>query len=186
MSEQGQTKSNKQLTIRLLGMVAGMFLFAYALVPLYDVFCDITGINGKTKGKALYQAVEINQQREITVEFLTNISRGMPWEFKPTVFSIKVHPGELTEVSFYAKNKSHKKIIGQSVPSISPGEGALYFNKTECFCFDQQILAAGEEINMPLKFYIDADLPKEITHLTLSYQLYNVTEAVQTATGATK
>lgn len=186
MSEQGQINLNRQLIIRLLGVVAGMFLFAFALIPLYDVFCDITGINGKTRGKALYQVSEVKQDREITVEFLTNINRGMPWVFKPMVRSLKVHPGELNEVKFYAKNKSRKDIIGQSVPSVSPGEGALYLNKTECFCFDQQQLAAGEEIEMPMKFYIDADLPEDITHLTLSYQLFNVTEAVRSASGATK
>lgn len=179
MNEQELNKSNKKLVMRLLGIVAGMSLFAFALVPLYEVFCDITGINGKTKGKALYQAKKVDSTREIKVEFITNINRGMPWEFKPMISSMKVHPGEMNEVTFYAKNKSPKDVIGQSVPSVSPGEGALYFNKTECFCFDQQRLAAGEEIKMPMKFYIDVDLPKEITHLTLSYQLFNVTEAVQ-------
>jgi len=186
MNQQELDKSNKKLVFKLLGIVAGMSLFVVALVPLYDIFCDITGINGKTKGKALYQVQKVDSTREIKVEFITNINRGMPWEFKPMVTSIKVHPGELNEVIFYAKNTSRKDIIGQSVPSISPGEGALYFNKTECFCFDQQRLAAGEEIKMPMKFYIDADLPEGITNLTLSYQLFNVTEAAQTASVATK
>lgn len=186
MSEQKLTKSNRKLVVRLLGMVAGMFVFAYALVPLYDVFCDITGINGKTKGKALYQAKKVDETREIKVEFITNINRGMPWEFKPMVSSMKVFPGQLNEVIFYAKNKSREDIIGQSIPSVSPGEGALYFHKTECFCFDQQRLAAGEEIKMPMKFYIDLDLPEGITNLTLSYQLFNVTEANKIAMVAVK
>ncbi|WP_444995969.1 cytochrome c oxidase assembly protein [Aliikangiella sp. IMCC44359] len=186
MSEQLQNNSNKQLVFKLVAVVAGMFVFAFALVPLYDVFCDITGINGKTRGKALYQATTIDSKREVTIEFLTNVNRGMPWEFKSMVRSVKVHPGELNEVRFYAKNNSHKDIIGQSVPSISPGEGSLYLNKTECFCFEQQLLAAGEEIEMPMKFYVDADLPKDITHLTLSYQLFNITDAAKAATGATK
>jgi cytochrome c oxidase assembly protein subunit 11 len=184
MSQDALDKSNKLLVRKLLGVVAGMCLFTAALVPLYDVFCDITGINGKTKGKALYQIQAIDTSREIKVEFITNVNRGMPWEFKPTMNSIKVHPGQMNEVIFYAKNKSQKDIIGQSVPSISPGEGSLYFHKTECFCFDQQRLNAGEEINMPMKFYVDLDLPKDITHLTLSYQLFNVTEAMQEATVA--
>jgi len=179
MSDEALNKSNKQLIRKLLGIVVGMCLFTAALVPLYDVFCEITGINGKTKGKALYQANQVDSTREIKVEFLTSINRGMPWEFKSAVSSMMVHPGELNEVNFYAKNKSSKDIIGQSVPSISPGEGALYFNKTECFCFDQQRLAAGEEINMPMKFYVDADLPEDITQLTLSYQLFNVTQSVE-------
>ncbi|MET1256707.1 cytochrome c oxidase assembly protein [Aliikangiella maris] len=186
MSEQKQTSKNKQLIVKLMAIVGGMFVFAFALVPLYDVFCDITGINGKTRGQALYKATTVNKERLVTVEFLTNINRGMPWEFKSTVGSIKVHPGELNEVLFYAKNKASKDIVGQSVPSISPGEASLYLNKTECFCFDQQLLKAGEEIKMPMKFYIDADIPEHITHLTLSYQLFNITDAANTASGATK
>jgi cytochrome c oxidase assembly protein subunit 11 len=187
MDKEALDKSNKLLIRKLLGIVVGMCLFTAALVPLYDVFCDITGINGKTNDKAaLYQANRVDKSRSIKVEFITNISRGMPWEFKSTVNSMTVHPGQLNEVIFYAKNTSRKAIVGQSVPSVSPGEGALYFNKTECFCFDQQRLAAGEEITMPMKFYIDADLPQDITNLTLSYQLFNVTEAAEAATVAAR
>ena len=181
MSEQGQNQANKKLAVKLVSIVGGMFLFAFALVPLYDVFCEITGINGKTRGQALYQSVGVDTEREIVIEFITDIDRGMPWEFKALQQSVKVHPGELNEVRFYAKNRSSKDVIGQSVPSVSPGEGALYLNKTECFCFDQQRLAAGEEVEMPMKFYIDPDLPEDITRLTLSYRLFNVTAAFETA-----
>ena len=180
MTEQASNKDNKKLVLRLVGVVAGMFVFGFALVPLYDVFCEITGINGKTRGQAIYQKTEVDSQREVTIEFIANTKRGMPWDFKPMVTKMKVNPGELNEVRFYAKNRSGEDIVGQTVPSVSPGEAALYLNKTECFCFDQQRLAAGEEIEMPMKFYIDADIPEDISHLTLSYQLYNVTEAVAT------
>ncbi len=186
MTEQVQKDENKKLILRLMAVIGGMFLFAFALVPLYNVFCDITGINGKTRGQALYEKVEIDKERVVTVEFLTNINRGMPWEFKSMVKSIEVHPGELNEVHFYAKNRSKFDIVGQSVPSVSPGEAALYLNKTECFCFDQQRLNAGEAIEMPMKFYIDADIPKDITRLTLSYQLFNITESAKVETVATK
>jgi cytochrome c oxidase assembly protein subunit 11 len=186
MTEQVQKDENKKLILRLIAVVGGMFLFAFALVPLYNVFCDITGINGKTRGQALYESVKVDKERVITVEFLTNINRGMPWEFKSMVKSIEVHPGELNEVRFYAKNRSKFDIVGQSVPSVSPGEAALYLNKTECFCFDQQRLNAGEEIEMPMKFYLDTDIPEEITRLTLSYQLFNITESVDAETVATK
>ncbi|MBV1908626.1 MAG: cytochrome c oxidase assembly protein [Kangiellaceae bacterium] len=186
MTEQTQQESNKKLVWRLVGIIGGMFVFAFALIPLYNVFCDITGINGKTRGQALYQDVKIDKKRVVTIEFLTNINRGMPWQFESRVKSMEVHPGELNEVRFYAKNRSKFDIIGQSVPSVSPGEAALYLNKTECFCFDQQRLVAGEEIEMPMKFYIDADLPEDISRLTLSYQLFNVTESVNAATEATK
>lgn len=184
MTEQAQ--ENKKLIKRLVAIVGGMFLFAFALVPLYNVFCDITGINGKTKGQAIYQDVKVNKKRVVTVEFLTNINRGMPWEFESRVKSIDVHPGELNEVVFYAKNRSKFDIVGQSVPSVSPGEAALYLNKTECFCFDQQRLVAGEAIEMPMKFFIDADIPEDISRLTLSYQLFNITDSVVNESVATK
>jgi len=185
MTEQ-MPNSNKKLIVRLGAIIAGMFLFAFALVPLYNVFCDITGINGKTRGQALYQDEKIDKKRVITIEFLTNINRGMPWEFKSMVKSMKVHPGELNEVRFYAKNRSKLDVIGQTVPSVAPGQAALYLNKTECFCFDQQPLAAGEEVEMPMKFYIDADIPDDIHRLTLSYQLFNITEAAKAGSVATK
>lgn len=186
MSEQASNNENRKLIQRLVAVVGGMFLFAYALVPLYNVFCEITGINGKTGGQALYESVIVDKDRIVTVEFLTNINRGMPWEFISRVKSIEVHPGELNTVLFYAKNRSKFDIVGQSVPSVSPGEAALYLNKTECFCFDQQRLLAGEDIEMPMKFYLDADLPKDITRLTLSYQLFNITDSVNAETVATK
>lgn len=186
MTEQVLKNKNKKLILRLLAVTSGMFLFAFALVPLYNVFCDITGINGKTRGQQLYQNVEVDKKRVVTVEFLTNVNRGMPWDFGSRVKSIDVHPGELNEVHFFAKNRSKFDIVGQSVPSVSPGEAALYLNKTECFCFDKQVLAAGEEAEMPMKFYLDADLPEDITRLTLSYQLFNVTEAVKAEAAATK
>ena len=185
MSQEKQT-DNKKLIIKLTGVVAGMFLFAFALVPLYDVFCEITGINGKTRGQALYKQVAVDRDRLVTIEFLTNVNRGMPWQFESKVKSIKVHPGELNEVIFYAKNSANQTIVGQTVPSVSPGEGSLYLNKTECFCFEKQVLTAGEEVEMPMKFYIDLAIPKDITHLTLSYQLFNVTEAAQAELVATK
>ncbi|WP_196140071.1 cytochrome c oxidase assembly protein [Aliikangiella sp. G2MR2-5] len=186
MSEQVTNDNNKKLVLRLLGVVGGMFLFGFALVPLYDVFCEVTGINGKTRGKAIYQQSMVNTEREVSITFIANISNGMPWEFKPLTRTMKVHPGELNEVRFYAKNPSRKDIIGQSVPSVSPGEAALYLNKTECFCFDQQTLLAGQEVEMPMKFYIDSEIPENINHLTLSYQLFNVTDAVEAAAGAAK
>ncbi len=181
-----QMQENKKLTKRLIAVVGGMFLFAFALVPLYNVFCEITGINGKTRGQVLYKEVEVDKKRIVIVEFLTNINRGMPWEFGSKVKSMEVHPGELNEVVFYAKNRSKFDIVGQTVPSVAPGEAALYLNKTECFCFDQQRLVAGEEVEMPMKFYIDLDIPKDISRLTLSYQLFNITDSVNFESVATK
>ena len=171
-----QTQNNKTV-IKLLFVVLGMFGFGFALVPLYDVFCDLTGINGKTSNTAAtYEAVEIDESRLITVEFITRVNTGMPWEFSAQTKKIKVHPGELSQVDFYAKNPATRDIVGQAVPSVSPGQAALFLNKTECFCFEQQPLKAGEEAVMPMRFYVDPQLPEDITYFTLSYTLYDVSE----------
>ena len=168
--------NNNKLVKMLLGVILVMSGFTFALVPLYEVFCEITGINGKVTGQALYQEVAVNQERTVTIEFVADVNRGLPWEFGTKTWSMEVHPGELNEVLFFAKNKSSKRIVGQAIPSLTPGESALYFNKTECFCFDQQTLAAGEHIEMPMKFYVDPDIPESIDTITLSYRLFNVTE----------
>ena len=170
-----QAKNNK-LVLKLAAIVIGMFGFGFALVPLYDVLCDALGINGKPSDTAaVYEAVEIDESRLITVDFITRVNSGMPWEFRSETRQVKVHPGQLNQVNFYVKNPAKTAIVGQAVPSISPGPAALYMNKTECFCFEQQTLQAGEELLMPMQFYVDPQLPDDITYFTLQYTLYNVT-----------
>ncbi len=162
---------------KLLLMVFAMFGFGFALVPLYDVFCDITGLNGKTNGAAVvYDGGDIDTSRTITVQFITRTAKGIPWKFEPMINEVTVHPGETKFVKFYAKNNAMRDIVGQAVPSVSPGIAAAYFQKIECFCFTQQPLKAKEEVEMGLQFYVDLELPKEITTLTLSYTLYDITE----------
>lgn len=171
-------ESKKLLTILMLVIVA-MFGFAFALVPLYDVLCDLTGLNGKPANEASATpaaADTANHNREITVQFLASTSAGMPWDFKPMLSSVKVTPGESRTVEFYVKNRSDHTIIGQAIPSVSPGLAATHLKKIECFCFTQQQLEAGSDTKMPLVFYVDPELPKNINTLTLSYTLYNVTE----------
>ena len=185
-----QDKSNKKLIVWLVFGAIGMFGFGFALVPLYDVLCDKLGINGKTQNSAsAYEAVVIDKNRLVTVEFVAQVQPGMSWEFGPKVNRMQVHPGELTHTSFLAKNLSDKNIIGQAIPSVSPGQGAAYFNKTECFCFNQQPLAASSAAELPLVFFVDADLPASIHTLTLSYTLYDITDRSLAAVieqGATK
>ncbi|WP_028109384.1 cytochrome c oxidase assembly protein [Ferrimonas futtsuensis] len=171
--------ANRALVTRLLLVTLVMFGFGFALVPLYDVFCEVTGINGKTGGPATAQASAVNRERLVTVEFVTSVHSAMPWEFEPEINRIQVHPGETKQVAFLARNLSGDAIIGQAIPSVSPGQGALYFSKIECFCFNHQPLGAGEQTKMPLLFYLDPALPEEIQTLTLSYTLYNVTDKVQ-------
>ena len=159
-----------------------MFGFAFALVPLYDLICDVTGLNGKPASEASQAPLAVNpdeKAREITVEFLANTSTGMPWDFKPVVSRVKVVPGESRTVEFYVKNRSQNTIVGQAIPSISPGLAAAHLKKIECFCFNEQLLEGGQDTNMPMVFYIDPNLPKNINTLTLSYTLYNITETAE-------
>lgn len=174
MSEE-QARRNKITTRKLVLIAIGMVGFSYALVPLYNLVCDITGIGGKSgrieKEQALAQRPDIS--REITVQFDANVNADLPWEFKPLTRIVKVHPGEVAQVSYYAKNMSAETITGQAVPSVTPFRAAKYFNKTECFCFTQQTFAAGEGRDMPLRFIIDPDLPKDVRTITLSYTFFN-------------
>lgn len=155
----------------------GMFGFGFALVPLYDVLCEKLGINGKTSNTASsYQAITIDTSRIVTVEFISQVQTGMPWKFEPQTKRLEVHPGELIHTAFLARNVSDRATVGQAIPSISPGQGAAYFNKTECFCFNQQHLAASTSAELPLIFFVDPQLPESIHTLTLSYTLYDITD----------
>ncbi|GGI78109.1 cytochrome c oxidase assembly protein [Shewanella hanedai] len=176
MSEE-KVKSNKRLITMLIAGAIGMFGFGFALVPLYDVLCEQLGINGKPSNTASsYKPMIIDTSRLITVEFMAQIQSDMPWEFKPEMKRMQVHPGELIRTNFKAVNLSSEEILGQAIPSVSPGQGAAYFNKTECFCFNQQRLTAEASAELPLIFFVDPDLPESISTLTLSYTLYNITD----------
>ncbi|MBM5061417.1 cytochrome c oxidase assembly protein [Vibrio parahaemolyticus] len=168
--------SHKKLTIKLVLATFAMFGFGFALVPLYDVMCDALGINGKTSDVAVIQptGMQPDLSRTIRVEFMAHVNPDMPWEFKPKVISMNVHPGEVVQTEYLAFNESGQRLVGQAVPSVSPGNGAAYFNKIECFCFTQQPLDGKQHAQMPLIFYIEPDLPDSILTLTLSYTLYKL------------
>ncbi len=167
------SQDNKIIIRKLLFVVVGMFGFGFALVPLYDVFCDITGLNGKTSGRYVVEApVIVDTSREIKVEFLANLNDGMPWEFEPLTRSVRVHPGEASRIEYVVRNNTDKDVVGQAVPSVSPGLAASYFQKTECFCFTEQVLKAGEEKVMPVVFMIDPAIDKNIHEVTLSYTFF--------------
>jgi cytochrome c oxidase assembly protein subunit 11 len=154
-------------------VVIGMFGFGFALVPLYDIFCDITGINGKTGDQVtLSKSMVVDTSRLVEVEFIASLNANMPWEFKPLQHSVQVHPGEPTRIEYIAINKTGKAIIGQAVPSVAPGHAAEYFQKTECFCFTEQKLEAGEEKRMPVIFVVDPQLPSDVSQLALSYTFF--------------
>jgi cytochrome c oxidase assembly protein subunit 11 len=170
---------NQRTLKKLLIWSVAMFGFAFLMVPFYNVICDITGLNGKTSSTAATDVPEqVVADRTVTVEFITQKGDGLTGEFTSETKRVKVHPGEITLVHFYASNPTSKDMITQSIPSVSPGEAARYLHKTQCFCFDQQTLAAGERKDMPMIFYLDPEIPGHINQFTLSYTIFDVTERV--------
>jgi len=175
----GLQRRNDRSFVKIALVAIAMFGFGYLLVPLYDVFCEITGLNGKTgrideaEIAARYQP---DMTRLVTVQFIANNNLGMPWEFGPGVESMQVHPGKVYATSFKARNPTGHDMVGQAVPSVAPTKASRYFNKTECFCFNQQPLAAGESKDMPLRFIVDPNLPGDVQTLTLAYTVFDVTQ----------
>jgi cytochrome c oxidase assembly protein subunit 11 len=163
---------------KLVVVAAAMFAFVFVvMVPLYDVLCDALGINGKPAGDAYVAAsTEVDESREITVQFVATNNENMPWAFSPSVTMMKVHPGAANDTVFYAANPTPRDMVAQAIPSISPSRAAAYFHKTECFCFNQQPLQAAGEANMPLQFIVDQALPADIKTITLSYTIFDVTD----------
>ena len=165
--------TNTKVIAKLLVTVVAMFGFGFALVPLYDVFCNVTGLNGKTGDQvSSFSAAGVDTSREIKVEFLTSLNEYMPWEFTALQDTIKVHPGQPTKVDFLVKNKTNKDMVGQAIPSVAPGIAAKYFQKTECFCFTEQVLRAGEEKVMPVVFVVDPSISEDVREITLSYTFF--------------
>lgn len=166
--------ANRRLVKKLLWMVVGAIGFTVSLVPLYNVMCEVTGFNGKTRGQSASAAksMKVDQSRWITVEFTSSVMPGLAWSFYPTQSSMKVRPGQVEMATYVAKNITNRPVSGQAIPSVSPGQSALYFKKIECFCFQRQQLGPGEEKKMPLTFYVSPDLPKNVQTITLSYAFY--------------
>lgn len=169
-------RSDKQQNVKTVKwmslIVVGMFGFGFAMVPLYDLLCSVTGLNGSTTGRtqeSAYLGSKIDFNRIITVQFDSTKNADLPWDFYPLIKSIQVHPGEIKEVTYFAKNNSDKAIVAQAIPGITPWQATSHFNKTECFCFTQQKLEPGESKEMPLRFVIDTNLPEDFNTITLSY-----------------
>lgn len=183
VKEKGEIAASEKKRLRMMLrnmmiLVIFMFAFSYLLVPMYNVLCKQFGINGKTQGQVQYHATAstVDLNRTVTVEFLTVNNGGLNWSFYPMVKKIKLHPGEVKRVAFYAANETDDEMTVQAIPSVSPGLAAKYLKKTECFCFTQQTLAAHEARDMPLIFHLDKDLPDEIHTLTLGYTLFDVSD----------
>ena len=143
--------------------------------------CETSDINGKTKGQYVgdVNAMGVDTSRIIKVQFIASNNEQMPWEFRPQITTIKVHPGEQKVIHYFAHNPTSRAMVGQAVPSLVPFKAANYFHKTECFCFDKQSLAAGESAELGLSFIVDLDIPKQVNTITLSYTLFDVTEQLK-------
>jgi cytochrome c oxidase assembly protein subunit 11 len=176
MKQKTPVSSTTRVVKRLLLVVVGMFGFGFAMVPLYDVICDITGLNGKTSGRYAEVAPVPVEDRKITVQFMAQNTEGMTWIFEPNDAQVTVSPGEIKVVSYRARNTSDFAMVGQAIPSVAPNEAAQYLMKLECFCFQEQPLAAGEEVDMAIRFFVDENIPEKITKLTLSYSLFDITD----------
>lgn len=168
-------------------LLAGVAMFGFAMFvmpPLYDVFCEITGLGGKTAGRYVAEQPAVDLERVVKVQFVTTNNSAMPWQFRPLTESIRVHPGESHKVEFYARNDTARDMVAQAIPSVTPTNAAQYLQKTQCFCFDQQPLKAGAEANMPVVFFIDPKLPPSVNTVTLSYTLFDVTDRQSAAVAA--
>ena len=170
--------ANRKTVKKLLFLVVGMFGFGWALIPLYDLICEVTGLSGDPGGQYTYDpaAERVDSSRLVKVNFIVNTNGGMPWQFWADKGGMRVHPGELREAKFYVKNTTDRRMVGQAVPSVVPTTAAEYFHKTECFCFESQVLDPGEELEMPMRFVVDSNLPKNVQTISLSYALFDVTE----------
>jgi cytochrome c oxidase assembly protein subunit 11 len=185
-------RHNARMVGKLAVVAAGMFAFGYALVPMYRAICEFTGINilalaelevpgGASGGKNVRVPgnSQVDTSRTITVEFDAN-SRGL-WEFKPALRSMQVHPGQLNTVMYEFQNVQNRRMAAQAIPSYAPQQAAPYFNKLECFCFNQYTLEPGEKKEWPVAFIIDPKLSKDVKTITLSYTFFEVGSGVPAA-----
>lgn len=177
------TTDTKSLVGKLVILAAAMFGFGFLMVPLYDIFCDITGFGGKidTTRPAVVESQLPDLSRTVTIEFVTSVNEYAPWEFRPAVTSMEIHPGEFYETTFYARNLTPRPIVGQAVPSIAPGAAAKYLQKTECFCFTSQQFEADEAKDMPVRFIVDTDLPEYVDRITLAYTFFVIDQVVSSS-----
>jgi len=177
---------NATMVRKLLVVAVLMFGFGWALIPIYRKICEVTGINLLTnrdpKVEQLARNTQVDTSRKVVVEFDAN--RQGPWRFKPHVNHMEVHPGELVHVEYDLVNLEARAMTGQAIPSYAPLQSAQYFQKLECFCFEQQMLAAGETRKFPVVFFIDPKLPKDVTQITLSYTFFEVPGASKPAAAA--
>jgi cytochrome c oxidase assembly protein subunit 11 len=167
-------RANRNMTWKLLAIAGGSFAFGFALVPLYNVLCSVTGYGDQSKLLQRVRAIETpDVRRTVTVEFLADVASAGTFEFRPLLRTVEVHPGQLYTAHFYARNLTGRDTVAQAVPNIAPSEVAAYFHKTECFCFAPQHFRLNEARALPVRFIIDPALPEHIDMITLAYTFYD-------------
>ena len=169
-------KEAKKTLLKLIIAVPLMFAFGFALVPLYDVFCEVTGINGKVFQTEYSEEHITDDGRAIAIQFISTNNENMPWTFKPSEQVMKIKTGKYYGATFYVKNTTDKIMTAQAVPSVAPSNAAAHLKKLECFCFEQQELMPGEEAILPVKLLVSNDLPSNIKNIILSYTIFDITD----------
>lgn len=175
MSYEDRNKQNLKTFGILMGLVVLMVGMAFASVPLYNLFCKFTGYGGTTGESVNLPGTVLD--REVTVRFNTDTARNMPWIFKAEQDAITVKLGQGALISFYAENMSNHDVVGTAIYNVTPNKIGKYFKKIQCFCFDRQVLKAGESVHMPVYFYVDPalnedDFAREVKTITLSYSFF--------------
>ncbi|HLT90554.1 MAG TPA: cytochrome c oxidase assembly protein [Woeseiaceae bacterium] len=165
--------STRSLVNRLLLVAVGMFGFGFLLVPAYKVFCEITGLGGRTNEQPAQVAEALDPERRIDLEFVTTVNGSAPWTFAPVARGMEVHPGGLYEATFVATNLTSNEKIAQAVPSVYPPVAAKHLKKIDCFCFTTQPFEPNETRELLVRFVVDRELPDYVDTITLSYTLYD-------------
>jgi cytochrome c oxidase assembly protein subunit 11 len=167
-------RSNLRMAVKLAFVALFFTGFGFAMVPLYDVICKLTGLNGKTNSVAMVpnKNTQIDFSRTVNVEFLSQSMPGVGLSFKPEQFAIHVHPGEISRMNYVITNTTKKVFVGQAIPSVTPAVAAQYFEKLQCFCFDQQTFQPGETRTMPVVFVVNPEMSRDLGTVTLSYAFF--------------
>ncbi|MEM8546536.1 MAG: cytochrome c oxidase assembly protein [Pseudomonadota bacterium] len=166
--------SDRWLPVKLIAMTGAAFAFSYSLVPLYDVFCELTGYGGRTNEAPVAVVEAADTERTVTIQFTTTVNESAPYTFEAEVTRLEVQPGKLYNVEFLASNLTGDPRIAQAIPSVYPNKAGSYLRKTECFCFNNQPFAGQETKEMPVRFMIDRSLPSYIDTITLAYTFFDI------------
>jgi len=165
-------KETNKLVAQLVALALGTFAFGFALIPLYDIFCEVTGFRTQNERAEITETMQVDKERLITIELIANNNENAAWEFRPVVSKMQVNPGQIYTVNYFAKNLKNSRVVGTATPDVKPVEMNKHFKKLECFCFTQQEFAGNEGREMPVQFIIDPKVPKHIERMTLSYTFF--------------